>query len=361
MESLSAAILLVEEESSASQNAGVRIERRRLRDMCDPFQMNDGLFKKNFRLNKDAFKYVLDAFAEETTASTLSSLSPLNIVVSALRFFAEGSYQHGVGADHNVGMAQSTVSKWLSNFLEIMQQKLCPQWIKYEQSEIEKQEAKQNFFTKAGFPGVIMCVDGTHIKLIKPSNEPFLYYNRKGFYSINAMVCDHKLRIRSIDARYPGCNHDAHVWGLSKLRCYMERRYREGERNTWLLGDAGYPLQPWLMTPYRSVSQGSRQSNYNIKHSKTRNIIERTIGVLKNRFRCLLGARELHYSPQKASQIINVVCALHNICIFYKVEDLNTIEFDNESRQEEEEEEQTNDPEFTSTANRIRDNILSSL
>lgn len=118
----------------------------------------------------------------------MSSLSPLNIVVSALRFFAEGSYQHGVGADYNVGMAQSTVSKWLSNFLEIMQRKLCPQWIKFEQSEIEKQEAKQDFFTKAGFPGVIMCVDGTHIKIIKPSDEPFLYYNRKGFYSINAMV-----------------------------------------------------------------------------------------------------------------------------------------------------------------------------
>ncbi|XP_049301914.1 putative nuclease HARBI1 [Bactrocera dorsalis] len=358
MESIAAAIFL-EEDGNASENADAKVERRRLRDMCDPFQMSDELFKKNFRLNKDAFKYVLDTFAEETQQSTLTSLSPLNRVVAALRFFAEGSYQHGVGTDYNVGMGQSTVSKSLSHFLEVMQRKLCPEWIKFDQSEEEKIQAKQEFYAKASFPGVIMCVDGTHIKIVKPSEEGFLYYNRKGFYSINAMVvCDNRMRIKSIDARYPGCNHDSHVWGLSKLRSHMERRYREGERNAWLLGDAGYPLQPWLMTPYRSVSQGSPQSNYNMRHSTTRNIVERTIGVLKNRFRCLLGARELHYSPHKVSQIINVACALHNICIYYKVGDLNANEFNFESRQEEEEEEQSSDPDYTSIANRIRDNIL---
>ncbi|XP_039968735.1 putative nuclease HARBI1 [Bactrocera tryoni] len=138
----------------------------------------------------------------------------------------------------------------------------------------------------------------------------------------------------------------------------MERRYREGERNTWLLGDAGYPLQPWLMTPYRSVNHGSQKRSYNMRHSKTRNIVERTIGVLKNRFRCLLGARELHYSPERACQIVNVACALHYICIHYKVDDLSANEFDFENR-EEEEEEQSNDPNYASIANRIRDNILS--
>ncbi|XP_017467535.1 PREDICTED: putative nuclease HARBI1 [Rhagoletis zephyria] len=102
----------------------------------------------------------------------------------------------------------------------------------------------------------------------------FCITTEKDFFSINAMVvCDNKMRIRSIDARYPGCNHDSHIWGLSKLRFYMERRYRKGERNTWLLGHAGYPLEPWLMTPYRSVSEGTQQSNYNMRHSRTRNIV----------------------------------------------------------------------------------------
>lgn len=113
------------------------------------------------------------------------------------------------------------------------------------------------------------------------------------------------------------------------------------------------------MTPYRSPNAGSRESKYNIQYSKTRNIVERTIGVLKNRFRCLLGARELHYSPQKATQIINVVCALHNICIHYRVEDLDIPELEFESSQEEEDDE-SNGNDYTSLARNIRDNILPS-
>lgn len=71
------------------------------------------------------------------------------------------------------------------------------------------------------------------------------------------------------------------------------------------------------MTPYRSAQERSAEAIFNTKHAKARNIVERTIGVLKTRFRCLLGARQLHYNPAKAIKIANVCAALHNICIEY--------------------------------------------
>lgn len=43
--------------------------------------------------------------------------------------------------------------------------------------------------------------------------------------------------------------------------------------------------------------------------------MQRCNGVLKNRIRCLLKHRVLHYSPVRASSIINTCVILHNTCL----------------------------------------------
>lgn len=72
-----------------------------------------------------------------------------------------------------------------------------------------------------------------------------------------------------------------------------------------------------MITPYGNPIE-QYQKKFNEKHSKTRNIVERCFGVLKNRFRCIIGSRGLFYSPEKTTKIVNACCALHNICIRYK-------------------------------------------
>lgn len=60
---------------------------------------------------------------------------------------------------------------------------------------------------------------------------------------------------------------------------------------------------------------GTPEDHFNNVHMSARNTIERTFGVLKQRFRCLLKHRVLHYAPPKAASIINACVILHNIAI----------------------------------------------
>jgi len=135
--------------------------------------------------------------------------------------------------------------------------------------------------------------------------------------------------IRYVDATRPGSSHDAFVWSISQAYDFFLVKYQRGHRGSWLLADSGYALQPFILTPYKDPRAGSVEHNFNLKHAAARNIIERVNGVLKSRFRCLQGC--LHYTPLKASKIINVCSALHNICRRYKVQLTEELVLSNEA------------------------------
>ena len=55
----------------------------------------------------------------------------------------------------------------------------------------------------------------------------------------------------------------------------------------WLLGDSGYPLKNWLITPLATPAN-PQELRFQKAHCKTRNTVERAFGVLKQRFRYLI-------------------------------------------------------------------------
>ena len=132
---------------------------------------------------------------------------------------------------------------------------------------------------KSGIPGIVGCIDGTHVRIQAPSEHEYLYVNRKGYHSINVqIVCNSDMGIVDLVARWPGSTHDARILRESAL----QREFEAGRINGLLLGDSGYPLKRWLMTPVIAEIT-AQERRYNEKHTQTRNIVERCIGVLKRR------------------------------------------------------------------------------
>lgn len=79
-------------------------------------------------------------------------------------------------------------------------------------------------------------------------------------------------------------------------------------------GDSGYGQQPWLFVPLAETANAA-ENDYNSSHRKARSLVERCVGVLKSRFRCLSRQRMLMYTPATAGSIITACAVLHNIMI----------------------------------------------
>ena len=88
--------------------------------------------------------------------------------------------------------------------------------------------------------------------------------------------------------------------------------------------DSGYPNRPGFMAQYKGVryhqkdwkvaprARGRREI-FNQAHSSIRSVIEQSFGVLKMKWRILLGLP--HYSEHKQTQIILTCCGLHNFIL----------------------------------------------
>lgn len=148
--------------------------------------------------------------------------------------------------------------------------------------------------------------------MIRPTNNENQFVNRHGRHSINAMVvCGPDYKIYCTSAKWPGAVSDARVLRNS----HLAQQLRDGWRpfpGAVLLGDSGYWNDDFLITPLLNP-QTEQEQRFNNAHKKTRNLVECTIGILKQRFRCLL--RTLQVQPTFAANIFRCCSVLHNISI----------------------------------------------
>ncbi|XP_058817442.1 putative nuclease HARBI1 [Topomyia yanbarensis] len=187
-------------------------------------------------------------------------------------------------------------------------------FIKMPQTQSELQAASRDFYAIAKFPRTIGAIDCTHIKIQSPGGDQAeSYRNRKSWFSLNVQtVSSANLKILNIVARWPGASHDQQIFNNSTLKMQFE----EGKYSNFILvGDSGYRNTKYLATPFLRCNT-SVEALYNESLIRTRNVVERSYGVLKRRFPILALGMRVKISTV---QLITVACAvLHNIAIDVK-------------------------------------------
>ena len=112
---------------------------------------------------------------------------------------------------------------------------------------------------------------------------------------------------------WPGSVHDSRVLHNSAVYNTVANKF---SGNTHLLGDGGYPLQTWLMTPYRDNGHlTANETFFNYVLSSNRQTVERAIRLLQGRWRKL---QHIDYLNLKLIVLIIIAaCVLHNVCLLH--------------------------------------------
>ncbi|XP_049302059.1 putative nuclease HARBI1 [Bactrocera dorsalis] len=249
-----------------------------------------------------------------------------------LRFYATGSIQQLIGDVS--GVSTSTVSRVVTLVSDKIA-RLRERFIRFPTTTEDIHQKQKEFFRIAKFPRVIGALDCTHVKIQSPGelkhlktvmniyfymfpsfsggDHAELFRNRKSIFSFNVQtICDARLMILDIVARWPGSTHDATILRNSCIFARLEN----GEFGDGLvLADKGYENNNRILTPLHSVNSAAERL-YNESHIRSRNPIERSYGVWKRRFPVLsLGIR---MNCTKVQSIIVATAVLQNICCLHR-------------------------------------------
>ena len=172
-----------------------RVNGRRERRFRHTNVNNEGLseteLRARYRFGSESIHYITNLIRDDLLRKTRRnhSLDPSIQVLIALRFFASGSFLQTIG--DTFGVDKSTVSRVVRDVCTALAGKQS-QFIKWPSND-EKQVSKIKFFDVAGFPCVIGCIDGTHVRIQAPHEHENDFVNRKGYHSINVQaICDHR-------------------------------------------------------------------------------------------------------------------------------------------------------------------------
>ncbi|XBI05556.1 hypothetical protein VPH35_133712 [Triticum aestivum] len=279
-------------------------------------------FESMYKMRRSTFSYVCslvripffeDMMAREPTFVNGRVLSLQDRVAVALRMLNSGDSPVTVGS--SLGVSESTALLITKVFPKAMQNPTAHHFKWPGSYQMEKIKRK---FDK--IHGLANCCGAVHTAQITLGSQ-----DRDGEEN------DSVLMRAIVD---PGMRF-TQVWlasDLLELDSDLLKYYEDGalvngsklklsngsEVGDYIIGDAGYPLRPWILTPYLSedgLSLSDAKVEFNRRHSAATAVALRALSKLKDTWKCLQG--EGWHPDNKLDMFwtIWVCCMLHNIVI----------------------------------------------
>ena len=306
----------MDSDSSDSDN---ELFQRRQRTFKEIININITDFKERFRLTENQSEQLVIRIANHLIHPTRRNhaLSPRQQLLVALRFLATGGFYHLIGDAH--GPSKSTVCRAVKRVVTAINTVLFDELVRWPNSEHALSAIPIKFREYGGMVSVGGCVDGTLLEIKAPTVNEDQFVDRHGQHSLNCMVvCGPNLEAYYVSARWPGRLNDRRVIKNSVLFDAFEAGWRPFP-NAVLLADSGYSLKEWLIPPIGGHNLSDEENQFNIFHKRTRSVIERFFGVVKQRFACL--TRPLRVAPDYAGEIFKVCCVLQNFIVSSEEDD----------------------------------------
>uniref|UniRef100_A0A1B0DR53 Uncharacterized protein n=1 Tax=Phlebotomus papatasi TaxID=29031 RepID=A0A1B0DR53_PHLPP len=234
-----------------------------------------------------------------------------------LRHLASGDAFPTLYAEYRVGI--STICGIVNEVSEAIWSVFSNQYIVWP---INLEVVAEKFASLHNFPHCCGAVDGKHIRIQKPPGSGGTYYNFKGYHSIVLMgICDAVCDFIYVSVGSFGSQSDSSVFAWSDIGTAFYNDdivwpaskalpNSDTEFNYFLIGDAAYPLSKHFLRPYPGRNLQYDKELFNKRLGTCRNTIERTFGILANRFRILRGEIESH--QKNAEKIVKACVTLHN-------------------------------------------------
>ena len=278
---------------------------------------------ENFRVSKETFHRLCDKLRphiKRKNTHLRKSTCVEHRVAITVWCLATCSEYRTIG--HLFGVARCTVCVIVHDTCKAIVNVLLKEYIQFPRGD-KLREVVAGFRTKTGMIQCAGAIDGSHIPVSPPAMCHTDYYNRKGWYSVLVQaVVDYNYLFSDVCVGWPGSVHDARVLANSSLFKKVTRKeilrgdlVREHgiDIPTFLVGDAAYPLNTWLMKPFTySTDLTPAQKSFNNHLSSARVVVENAFGRLKARFRRLCKRNDMRID--NVPHIVTACCILHNMC-----------------------------------------------